>query len=383
MIIGVLKETYPNEKRVAVVPTGIGALKKAGLEVQLESGAGAEAGFTDRMYEEAGAKVLSNRSEIFSNSDVILQVRGVGSDKDSGSSDLGQLKANQVIIGFFDPLSDVERIKELASRNVCTLAMELVPRISRAQTMDALSSQANISGYKAAIIAAEMLKKIFPMMMTAAGTMTPARVFVIGAGVAGLQAIATCRRIGAIVSAYDIRPAVKEQVESLGAKFVELELETKEAEEEGGYAKAMDEDFYTRQREMMGNVVAESDVVITTAAVPGKKAPILVTSAMVDGMRPGSVIVDLASEQGGNCELTEAGKVIKRGGVTITGPLNVPSSVPFHSSQMYSRNIINLLLLMINEEKLDVNVDDEIIRDSMVTKDGQIVNKQVKEIFGL
>ena len=237
MITGILKEIYPNERRVAVVPAGIGTLKKAGFEVQIESGAGTEAGFTDMMYEKAGAKVLSNRSEIFTSSDVILQVRGIGTDKDSGSADFGQLKANQVIIGFFDPLSDVERIKELASRNVCTLAMELVPRISRAQAMDALSSQANISGYKAAVIAAGMLTKMFPMMMTAAGTITPSRVFVIGAGVAGLQAIATCRRLGAIVSAYDIRPAVKEQVESLGAKFVELELETKEAEEEGGYAR--------------------------------------------------------------------------------------------------------------------------------------------------
>ncbi len=383
MIVGILKEIYPKEARVAVVPAGIDTLRNAGFEVEIESGAGMKAGFKDNLYEKAGAKVYSNRSEIFHNSDVILQVRGVGTDKDSFSSDLGKLKANQVVIGFFEPLSNLECIKELASRNVCALAMELVPRISRAQAMDALSSQANIAGYKVAIIAAGMLTKMFPMIMTAAGTITPSRVLVIGTGVAGLQAIATCRRMGAVVSAYDIRPAVKEQVESLGAKFVELELETKDAEKGSGYARTMGEEFYTRQRELMGNVVAESDVVITTAAVPGGRAPILVTAAMVEAMKPGSVIVDLACEQGGNCELTEAGRVITREGVNINGPINVPSTVPFHSSQMYSRNIINLLLLMVEEKKLNLNVEDEIIRESMVTFGGQIVNKKVKDVYGL
>ncbi|NIP29626.1 MAG: Re/Si-specific NAD(P)(+) transhydrogenase subunit alpha [Candidatus Dadabacteria bacterium] len=383
MIVGLLKETYPNEKRVAVVPEGIATLKKAGIEVQLESGAGENAGFTDKKYQEAGGKVVLDRTEIFSNSDVILQVRGIGIDMDSSSSDLSMLKPDQLIIGFFDPFFNIEAIKELARRNVCTLAMELIPRISRAQPMDALSSQSNIAGYKAAIIAAEMLPRMFPMMITAAGTITPSRVLVIGAGVPGLQAMATCRRLGAVVSAYDIRPAVKEQVESLGAKFIELKLETKESEQEYGYAKEMDEDFYTKQRNIMKDIVAENDVIITTASVPGKKAPILITSDMVDAMKPGSVIVDIACAQGGNCELTETGKVIIRNGITITGPLNIPSSVPYHSSKMYSKNIINLLLLMVEEGKLNLNVDDQIIRDSIVTMNGQIVNKQVREIFGL
>lgn len=383
MIVGVPKETFPGERRVALVPNGVSALLNAGFEVYLESGAGKEASFMDHAYEEVGVNIFPNRSDIFARADVIIQVRGVGSNPETDLNDFRLLREKQIIIGFLNPLVRLGSVKELADRKVQSFAMELIPRISRAQSMDALSSQANVAGYKAALVAAEMLPRMFPMMMTAAGTVTPARVLVVGAGVAGLQAIATCHRLGAVVSAYDIRTTVKEQVQSLGAKFVELELETAETEEKEGYAKAMDEEFYRKQGEMMSSVVANSDVVITTAAVPGKKAPVLITGDMVDEMRPGSVIVDLAAEQGGNCEITESGKDIKRNGVTVTGPNNLPSTVPYHSSQMYSKNITNFLLLMVKDKKLDINVKDEIVRDALVTLDGQIVNARVKENFEL
>ncbi|RMF55334.1 MAG: Re/Si-specific NAD(P)(+) transhydrogenase subunit alpha [Calditrichaeota bacterium] len=383
MIVGIPKETFPNETRVALIPAHIPALSKAGIEVIVESGAGTAAGFLDQEYEEKGAKLVKDRSEVFSKADVILQVRALGANPDKGLDDLKLMKEGQVIIGFLEPLTAKKEVEELAKKKVTAFAMELIPRITRAQSMDALSSMANLAGYKAVILAADHLPKIFPMMMTAAGTIVAAKVFIVGAGVAGLQAIATARRLGAVVQAYDIRPAVKEQVMSLGAKFVELELTTEEAEDKGGYAKAMDEEFYRKQREMMTTVVAESDVVITTAAVPGKKAPILVTEEMVKGMKSGSVIVDLAAERGGNCEITEPGKVVQKHGVTIVGALNLPSEVPFNASQTYSKNITNFLALLNKEGQLTLDMEDEIVRDTMVTRDGEIVNPKVKEALGL
>lgn len=367
---------------MALVPHTVPGLQKKGIVVRVESGAGLEAGFTDKMYEDEGA-IIKDRNEVLSKSDVILQIRALGTNPETDAEDIKLLKKDAVVIGVIDALTNKEAVETLASANVKSFALELVPRITRAQSMDVLSSQANIAGYKAALIAADSLPRMFPMMMTAAGTITPARVLVVGAGVAGLQAIATCNRLGAIVSAYDIRPAVKEQVKSLGAKFVELELETEEAEGEGGYAKQMDEDFYRKQQQLMSKVVAENDAVITTAAIPGKKAPVLVTADMVSGMQPGSVIVDLAAETGGNCELTESGKTIEKDGVTIIGPENLPSTVPYHASQMYSKNISNLLLLMVEEEELKIDMEDEIIKESLVTDDGKVVNQRVKESLGL
>lgn len=382
MIAGVLKETYPGESRVALVPAHIGSLKKKGFEVYVESGAGLDAGFTDAMYEAEGASV-KDRKEVLSKSDVLLQVRALGTNSSSDKEDAGNLKNGAIVIAVMDSLTNKGPVETLASSGAKSFALELVPRISRAQSMDVLSSQANIAGYKAALIAADSLPKMFPMMMTAAGTITPASVLVVGAGVAGLQAIATCNRLGAVVSAYDIRPAVKEQVMSLGAKFVELELETGEAEDKGGYAKAMDEEFYKKQRELLAKVVAETDAVITTAAVPGRKAPVLITGDMVAGMKPGSVVVDLAAETGGNCELTEAGQTTEKNGVKIIGPVNIPSSVPFHASQMYSKNITNLLSLMVKDGNIDINLEDEILKESLVTDGGKVVNDRVRESLGI
>jgi len=382
MIAGVLKETYPGESRVALVPAHIGSLKKKGFEIYIESGAGLDAGFTDAMYEAEGASV-KDRKEVLSKSDVLLQVRALGTNSSSDKEDAGNLKNGAIVIAVMDSLTNKGPVETLASSGAKSFALELVPRISRAQSMDVLSSQANIAGYKAALIAADSLPKMFPMMMTAAGTITPASVLVVGAGVAGLQAIATCNRLGAVVSAYDIRPAVKEQVMSLGAKFVELELETGEAEDKGGYAKAMDEEFYKKQRELLAKVVAETDAVITTAAVPGRKAPVLITGDMVAGMKPGSVVVDLAAETGGNCELTQAGQTTEKNGVKIIGPVNIPSSVPFHASQMYSKNITNLLSLMVKDGNIDINLEDEILKESLVTDGGKVVNDRVRESLGI
>ncbi len=383
MIVGVPKETFPGERRVALIPASVPALTKAGFEVWVQAGAGLEAGFGDAEYQDKGAHIVSSREDVFQKADVILQVRTLGANPQQGMDDLQRMHEGQVIIGFMEPLTAVEPLQELARRNVQAFAMELIPRITRAQSMDALSSMATIAGYKAVLLAANHLPRMFPMMMTAAGTIVAARVFVVGAGVAGLQAIATARRLGAVVQAYDVRPAVKEQVMSLGAKFVELALETAEAEDKGGYAKAMDEEFYRKQREMMTRVVAESNVVITTAAVPGKKAPILITEEMVKGMQQGSVILDLAAERGGNCELTRPGEVVETHGVTIVGALNLPATIPYHASQMYSKNIQNFLLLMAKEGKLEINLEDEILRETLVTQHGRIVNARVKEIFGL
>lgn len=383
MIVGVVRETFPGEQRVALVPTTIPALAKAKLEVWVEAGAGAAANFPDAMYAEKGARIVSDRKEIFRSAGIIVQVRSLGANPQVGRADLALMQPEQYIIGFLEPLTEIEAMKQLAGRNVTALAMELMPRITRAQSMDALSSMATIAGYKAVLLAASVLPKMFPMMMTAAGTLSPARVFVVGAGVAGLQAIATARKMGALVQAYDIRPAVREQIQSLGAKFVELPLETKSTEAAGGYAKAMDEEFYRRQRELMAKTVAENDVVITTAAVPGKKAPVLITSEMVRGMKPGSVIVDLAADRGGNCELTRPGETVIENSVTILGPLNVASTLPTHASQMYAKNISNFLLHLVKDGQIQLHLEDEITRETLVTRGGQIVHPRVRELAGL
>jgi NAD(P) transhydrogenase subunit alpha len=378
MIVGIVKETFPGERRVALIPSVLPALNKAGWEVVVESGAGEAAGFPDSAYTDKGAR-MATRDAVFQEARVILQVRALGANPEHGRADLERMRLGQYVIGMFEPLTSLESAKEVAARNVTLFAMELIPRITRAQSMDVLSSMATIAGYRSVLLAAEHLPKMFPMMMTAAGTIAPAKVFIIGAGVAGLQAIASSRRLGAQVEAYDLRPAVKEQVESLGAKFVEMELEASGAEDAGGYAKEMDEEFYRKQRELMTRVVAEHDVVITTAAVPGKKAPLLITAEMVRGMAPGSVIVDLAAERGGNCELTRPGEVVVEQGVTILGPLNLATEVPYHASQMYAKNISTLLLLMTKDGELHLDLEDEVLRETMITHQGKITNIRVRD----
>jgi NAD(P) transhydrogenase subunit alpha len=383
VIIGVPKETYPGERRVALVPLVISSLTKAGFEVLAETNAGAQAGYPDAQYVEKGAQIVASRAELFGKADIILQILCYGSNDVTGKDDLPLLRKDQILIGFLRPFGSREVVQEIAGRGVTAFSVELVPRTTRAQSMDALSSMGTICGYKAVLIAADSHPRIFPMLTTAAGTITPARVFVIGAGVAGLQAIATARRLGAVASAYDLRPAAKEQVQSLGGRFIELPIEAKDAQDARGYARAQDETFYQQQRELLGRVVKESDVVITAAVIPGKTSPILVTEEMVKGMAPGSVIFDLAAERGGNCELTRAGETIVRHGVTIIGAINVASGVPYHASQMYARNVTAFLLHLIREQKLQLNLDDEIIRETLVTHGGGVVNQRVREFFGM
>ena len=377
MIVGVPKETFPGERRVALTPAVLGQLAKKGVEVLLESGAGVEAGYPDAVFTDKGAKV-GTRRDVFERAEVVLQVRAYGSNLETGDGDLAVVRRGQAVIGFCNPLAEPAAMKRFAETGASLLSMELMPRITRAQSMDALSSMATIGGYKAVLMAADHLPKMFPMMMTAAGTIKPARVFVVGAGVAGLQAIASAKRNGAVVEAYDVRPAVKEQVQSLGGKFVELELDTAGAEDAGGYAKEQSEAFLAKQREMMARVVAENDVVITTAAIPGRRAPVLVTAEMVRGMNPGSVIVDLAAETGGNCELTRAGEVVVENGVTILGPVNIPSEIPYHASQMYGKNITTFLLHLIDKEgNFKLDPEDEITAGTLVTRDGKVVHPRV------
>jgi len=382
MIVGIVKESFPDEARVAMIPALVPQLAKVGIEVVIESGAGDAAGFLDTEYSAKGAKVVPGRAEVFKTADLIAQVRALGANPQEGASDLDLMRSGQHIVGVCEPLTEFEADKAMAAKGVALFSMEMMPRITRAQSMDVLSSMATIAGYKAVLIAANTLPKMFPMMMTAAGTLAPAKVFVVGAGVAGLQAIASAKKLGAIVQAYDVRPAVKEQVESLGGKFVELELETTTAEDAGGYAKELGEDFYRKQREMMNKVIAESDVVITTAAIPGKKAPILVTTEMVKGMRSGSVIVDLAAERGGNCELTKAGETVDFNGIKIIGPVNIPATVPHHASQMYAKNIATFLLHLIKEGKITIDTEDEITAGTLITQGGKVVHPRVLEAMG-
>jgi NAD(P) transhydrogenase subunit alpha len=383
VLVGVPKESYPGERRVALVPAVIPTLSKAGLEVVIESRAGEQAGYPDHLYAEKGAKILPDRASVFSTADIIVQVLCYGANDITGKDDIPLLRRDQVLLGFLRPLGSAESVQQIAAAGVTAFAVELIPRTTRAQSMDALSSMATISGYKAVIEAAGKSVRLFPMMTTAAGTITPARVFVIGVGVAGLQAISTARRLGAVASAYDMRPAVKEQVQSLGGRFVELAIEAQNAQDARGYGTAQDDSFYARQRELLGRVVADSDVVITTAVIPGKKAPVLVTGEMVKAMGPGSVIVDLAAERGGNCELTQMRKTVDVNGVSIVGPVNLASTVPYHASQMYSRNLTAFLTNLVKDRKVRPPESDDIIHETLLTRGGEIVNSRVRESLGL
>ncbi|MCH8828951.1 MAG: Re/Si-specific NAD(P)(+) transhydrogenase subunit alpha [Planctomycetes bacterium] len=383
MMIGVPRETFDGEQRVALVPSSVPSLLKSGFSVLVETGAGQSAGFPDEQYSEQGARMTASRRELFAESSLILQVRAAGANLSAAEDDLPLFRDGQIVIAACDPLSEPEALRSLAEKNVVCFALELLPRITRAQSMDILSSMATIAGYKAVIMAADLLPRMFPLLMTAAGTITPARVLVIGAGVAGLQAIATARRLGAVVQAYDVRPAVKEQVESLGARFVELELDAGESEGKGGYAEEMDEEFYRRQRKKMTEVVAETDVVITTAAIPGKPAPVLVTAEMVAGMPNGALIVDLAAERGGNCELTQAGETVIEHGVTILGPTNLPSTIPYHASEMLSRNITTFVASIVKESSIHIDLEDEVLRETCVTADGDVVHPRIRQLLGM
>jgi H+-translocating NAD(P) transhydrogenase subunit alpha len=381
VIVGVPKESYPEERRVGLVPMVVPSLVKAGFEVVVETGAGVAAGYPDAHYVEKGAKILAGRAAVFSAADIIVQVLCYGSNDATGAADLPLLRRDQVLIGFLRPLGSLEVIQQIADTGVTSFAIELIPRTTRAQSMDALSSMGTVCGYKAVLIAAETLPRFFPMLTTAAGTITPARVFVIGAGVAGLQAISTARRLGAVALAYDLRPAAKEQVQSLGGRFVELPIEAKDAQDARGYGTQQDDSFYQRQRELLGRVVAGSDVVITAAVIPGKKPPVLVTAEMVKEMAPGSVILDLAAERGGNCELTSPGQTVVAHGVTIIGRINVSSGVPYHASQMYARNVTAFLLHLVKDGKVRLDQEDEIIRETLLTRGGEVVNQRVRESF--
>lgn len=375
MIVGVPKETAALEKRVSVVPESVAKLG-AGASVLVEKGAGEAAGFPDSDYTSAGASIASDQKSLYSQSDIVLKVATFTPDEAS------LVKEGATTISFLYPVANLETVKRLASRKATSFAMELIPRISRAQPMDALSSQANIAGYKAVLDAADTVPKLFPLMMTAAGTISPAKVFILGAGVAGLQAIATAKRLGAVVEAYDVRPVVKEQVMSLGAKFAEMPVEAKDAQDAGGYAKAMGEEFTRKQQEFLAQRAKSMDVVITTALIPGARAPILITEDAVKGMRPGSVVVDLAAEAKGNCALTEPGKTVVKYGVTIIGPLNLPATMAPESSRLFSKNISGLLQLMLKEGKLTIDPKDEVVKGSMVINAGEVVHGATAKALG-
>ena len=383
MIVAVPKETYPGERRVALVPAGVTELVKLDCQVKIESAAGIAAGFSDDAYREKGAEIVDDRGTLFETADLLLMVRTPGANPASGEADLDRLSERQTLVGTADPLGNPHAMQQLAERGTTLFALEMLPRITRAQSMDVLSSMATIAGYKAVLLGAEHLPKIFPMLMTAAGTLTAAKVFVIGAGVAGLQAIASARRLGAVVQAYDVRVAVKEQIESLGARFVEMELPAENAEGEGGYAKQLGEDFYQKQRDLMARVVAQSDVVITTAAIPGKPSPRLITAEAVRGMSAGSVIVDLAAERGGNCELSQPDEIVNENGVMILGPTNLASEVPTHASQMYSKNLTNFVAVLTREGSLQLNLDDEVVRETLVAYRGHVTSPTIRELLGM
>ena len=383
MIVGVPRDTLPGERRVALTPSVIAPLDRAGVKVHVETGAGTEAGYPDEAYEKSGAVIVADRAKLFAEADVIAQVNTYGTNPEAGRADLEQLREGQVVIGMADPLGATERLQEMAGRKVKVFGLELIPRITRAQSMDVLSSMATVAGYQAVLLAATKLPRFFPMFMTAAGTVQAAKVFVIGAGVAGLQAIATAKRLGASVRAYDVRPVVKDQVQSVGGQFVELELETQDSEDKGGYAKEQGEDFLRRQRELMAKEVAGSDVVITTAAIPGRKSPVLITADAARGMPPGSVIVDLAAERGGNCELTQGGEEVVDSGVTILGPLNLPSTLPYHASQMYAKNLSTFLLHLVEDGQIKLDMADQITADTLISKDGDVVHARLRDILGL
>ena len=384
MIIGIPAEIKTAEKRVAMSPANVQSLTDKGVKVLFQTNAGDAAGYPDGLYSEAGATISADRAEIFAQADIILQVQSFGSNNENSEADLASLRSGQLVIGMMDPLASPEAAQAVAEKGATAIALELVPRISRAQSMDVLSSMATLAGYKAVLMGASAAPRIFPMLMTAAGTLQPARVLIMGVGVAGLQACATAKRLGAVVEAYDVRPAAREQIISVGAKPVELDLDTGESEGAGGYAKAQGEDFLKRQRELMTAVVAEQDIIITTAAIPGAKSPILVTEDMVKAMKPGSVIVDLAAERGGNCDLTEEGKTVVAHGVTILGPENVPSELAYHASQMYGKNMQTLLELILDDEgNLNLDFNDEIVAGTVVAHEGKIPHPHMRKLLGL
>jgi H+-translocating NAD(P) transhydrogenase subunit alpha len=384
VIIGIPAEIKTAEKRVAMSPANVQSLTDKGVKVLFQTNAGDAAGYPDGLYSEAGATISADRAEIFAQADIILQVQSFGSNNENSEADLASLRSGQLVIGMMDPLASPEAAQAVAEKGATAIALELVPRISRAQSMDVLSSMATLAGYKAVLMGASAAPRIFPMLMTAAGTLQPARVLIMGVGVAGLQACATAKRLGAVVEAYDVRPAAREQIISVGAKPVELDLDTGESEGAGGYAKAQGEDFLKRQRELMTAVVAEQDIIITTAAIPGAKSPILVTEDMVKAMKPGSVIVDLAAERGGNCDLTEQGKTVVAHGVTILGPENVPSELAYHASQMYGKNMQTLLELILDEEgNLNLDFNDEIVAGTVVAHQSEIPHPHMRKLLGL
>ncbi|MGB3755482.1 MAG: Re/Si-specific NAD(P)(+) transhydrogenase subunit alpha [Rivularia sp. (in: cyanobacteria)] len=377
MRIAVAKEIEASERRVALIPDVVSKLVKQGFEVSIESGAGEKALFNDSDYEAAGATIISDTAKLWGEADILFKV-SPPQQREDGSAEIDALKEGSVLIGFLNPLANPSLAEQLAQRKITAFSMEMIPRTTRAQSMDALSSQASIAGYKSVLIAAEALPKYFPMLTTAAGTIAPAKVFVMGAGVAGLQAIATARRLGAMVEAFDIRPAVKEEVQSLGAKFVEVKLE-EETATAGGYAKEISEESKKRTQEAVTERVKNADVVITTAQVPGRKAPRLVTEEMIAQMKPGAVIVDLAADQGGNAAYTEPGGNVVKNGVTIIGPVNLPSSVPVHASQLYSKNLVSLMKLLVKDNALNLDFEDDIVNAACVTHDGEIRNQRVKD----
>jgi H+-translocating NAD(P) transhydrogenase subunit alpha len=378
MRVGVPKEIAAGERRVALVPDAVAPLVKAGLEVQVQAGAGEGAFFSATQYEQAGATVVADAGPLYGQADVILKVQRPAEDTHLGRHEVDLMREGAVLISFLQPATSGEVVRRLAARRITAFSMDAIPRISRAQMMDALSSQATVSGYKAALITAETLPRFFPMLSTAAGTIFPAKVLVLGAGVAGLQAIATARRLGAVVWGYDVRPAVKEQIESLGAKFLELQLEEKDLEDRGGYARELSAEAQARQQQWLADQTKEFDAVITTALVPGRPAPRLITKETVARMRPGSVIVDLAAEAGGNCEVTEPGKTVDVNGVIVHGPLNLPSTMPVHASQMYARNISQFFTQLIKDGKLNLDLEDEVLRSSLITHEGEVVHEAAK-----
>jgi len=384
VIIGIPRERKPGENRVAMTPTNVQFWTEKGVEIVIESDAGTAAGFSDNDYQSAGARIEQERSSIFASADIILQVQAVGANDVNGDEDLAQIRAGQVVAGMMDPLGTPAVAETLADTGATAIAMELVPRISRAQSMDVLSSMATLAGYKAVLLGASEAPRIMPMLMTAAGTLNPMRVLIMGAGVAGLQACAAAKRIGAVVEAYDVRAAAREQILSVGAKPVELDLETESSEDTGGYAREQSEEFIARQQELMAEVLAEQDMVITTAAVPGAKSPILVTEAMVKRMKPGAVIVDLAAERGGNCELTRLGETVVAHGVKILGPENLAATLPTHASQMFGKNMEVLLGHIIDEDgKLKLDFEDEIIHETVIAHDRDIPHKRMRELLHL
>ena len=384
MIIGLPSEITAGEKRVAMSPANVQSLTDRGVKVVVQAGAGIAAGYPDAEYTAAGAEVIADRSALFASADIILQVQSFGSNNENSEADLALVRKDQLIIGMMDPLASPQAAQAVADKGATAIALELVPRISRAQSMDVLSSMATLAGYKAVLMGASAAPRIFPMLMTAAGTLQPARVLIMGVGVAGLQACATAKRLGAVVEAYDVRPAAREQILSVGAKPVELDLDTGESEGAGGYAKEQGEDFLRRQRELMTEVVARQDIIITTAAIPGAKSPILVTEDMVKAMKPGAVIVDLAAERGGNCDLTEQGKTVVAHDVTIIGPENVPSELAYHASQMLGKNMQTLLELILDETgNLNLDFNDEIVAGTVVAHQGEVPHPHMRKLLNL